>query len=514
MLLENLTSVGAYAFKNCNSLSSVAVKSRELSVNSSAFYYAGWGTTTGITATFASTCEYVPSGMFSPPSDYAPKLTKVVINSGTEEIGNSAFDGCASLTSITIPNTVQEIGNFVFKDCTGLKTVSLPSSLIKIGNYAFKGCTALQSITLPRYLTRVGMEAFQGCSLLSSVTVQSEDLSVSSGAFDNAGLGTSTGITATFTSTCRYVPSSIFSSSSSDAPKLTKVVMNSGVEEIGNLAFKYCKYLTSVSIPSSVTSIGQSAFRDCSALKALRIPSSVAAKNIGNYAFIDMASGSVITVSTSDQYSKLNSNSTFINPQRTTVKLEISFRDVSASTPHASDINWLATNNISTGYNDGTFRPYDNVVRQDMSAFLFRMARRWGKVSDSWQASYTQKRAFSDVDTSTPHAREIWWLAYAGISTGFSDGTFRPMGKLTRADMAAFLFRLAKLKGIVSESWQPTAQQRAKFTDVTTSTPHAREIWWLASVGITTGYNDRTFRPMGNLARADMAAFLHRLDSK
>jgi hypothetical protein len=34
---------------------------------------------------------------------------------------------------------------------------------------------------------------------------------------------------------------------------------------------------------------------------------------------------------------------------------------------------------------------------------------------------------------------------------------------------------------------------------------------WLASSGITTGYDDGTFRPAGTLNRGQVATFLHRL---
>ncbi|MGO5319722.1 leucine-rich repeat domain-containing protein, partial [Bifidobacterium boum] len=58
------------------------------------------------------------------------------------------------------------------------------------------------------------------------------------------------------------------------------------------------------------------------------------------------------------------------------------FRDVSSSTPHASDIGWLADAKVSEGWlePDGsrTFRGMDSVKRQDMAAFLRREAKRLG----------------------------------------------------------------------------------------------------------------------------------------
>ena len=197
----------------------------------------------------------------------------------------------------------------------------------------------------------------------------------------------------------------------------------------------------------------------------------------------------------------------------------ISFSDVNSSTPHVSDIRWLASMGISEGWieSDGRhiFRGMDTVKRQDMAAFLFRLAKAKGLVSESWQPTNSQKRAFSDVDSSTPHAREIWWLASAGISTGYSDGTFRGMDTVCRQDMAAFLFRLAKKanQGNAFDWWCPSLAQISRFSDVSSSTPHAREILWLAAKSVSSGYTDGTFKGMEPVYRQDMAAFLHRLYS-
>ena len=191
-----------------------------------------------------------------------------------------------------------------------------------------------------------------------------------------------------------------------------------------------------------------------------------------------------------------------------------SFPDVTDTTPHADEIRWLASSGISTGYPDGTFRPMYEVKRQDMAAFLFRLAKLWGRVDDSWQPAEEQKAAFSDVNENTPHYREIMWLAASGISTGYPDKTFRPMLSVARQDMAAFLFRLAKLdgRGGAADTWQPTDDQKAAFPDVTEATPHYREVMWLAANKVSLGYPNKTFRPTLSVVRQDAAAFLYRLN--
>lgn len=193
----------------------------------------------------------------------------------------------------------------------------------------------------------------------------------------------------------------------------------------------------------------------------------------------------------------------------------ISFSDVTDKVAHHKDIAWLVASGISKGWNmpDGTveFRPYASTERTDMAAFLYRLAKSWGLVDDSWQPKGDS--AFIDVTDETPHYREVMWLAESGISRGWDLGgkkVFRPYASVTRADTAAFLRRLADLAGISDNK-----DGGASFKDVTAETAHTEDIAWLAATGISKGWavsGGYEFRPYSNIARADMAAFLHRLN--
>ncbi|MGO5319560.1 leucine-rich repeat domain-containing protein [Bifidobacterium boum] len=194
------------------------------------------------------------------------------------------------------------------------------------------------------------------------------------------------------------------------------------------------------------------------------------------------------------------------------------FRDVSSSTPHASDIAWLADAGVSTGWlePDGSysFRGMDSVKRQDMAAFLRREASRRGAAGVPAGAGYAR---FRDVTEQTPHADDIGWLSDAKVSTGWRepDGsrTFRGMDPVRRQDMAAFLRREATLMGVKdAASWKPSDKDWRRFRDVSRDTPHAEDVLWLAHANVSTGYADGTFGGMLPVYRQDMAAFLHRLD--
>lgn len=186
------------------------------------------------------------------------------------------------------------------------------------------------------------------------------------------------------------------------------------------------------------------------------------------------------------------------------------FTDVYADTGHSDDVSWLYSTGVTTGWPVAggiEFRPYETVKRCDMAAFLYRLAG-----SPEFEPTEQDKARFSDVDENFYHAKEIWWLASVGISTGFSDGTFRGMDTVARCDMAAFLKRLALYMG-----GDVSGMAINPFRDVSTSTYHRDDILWMVSSEISTGWinsdGSREYRPMSSVTRCDMAAFLRRLKS-
>lgn len=170
--------------------------------------------------------------------------------------------------------------------------------------------------------------------------------------------------------------------------------------------------------------------------------------------------------------------------------------DVAVDNPFCGDIDWMIEEGISTGYEDGTFRPLDTLSRQAAAAFLYRLA---GEPPVPGTAPQ-----FSDVGPHHPFHDAIRWMAWEGISTGYDDGTFRPLGSLSREAMAAFLYRLAD---------PAPATYLPRFNDVGVEHTFFTAISWLAEEGITTGNADGGFHPTASLSRQAMAAFLHRFDA-
>ena len=193
-------------------------------------------------------------------------------------------------------------------------------------------------------------------------------------------------------------------------------------------------------------------------------------------------------------------------------KIHEPFLDVDPTTSHYADIIWLAGEGTDIGYPDGSFRPYDFVTRGDMAAFLYRLSG-----SPAYTPSETDVASFADVTSSTPRAKEIWWLVSQGIAGGWTEpddsSTFRPDELIARCDMSALLYRVAE-----EPAFMPSVSEKEYYSDIDSAVPHANEILWLASVGLSAGWTEEdgshTFRPYEDVARCDMAAFLHRMSDK
>ena len=90
---------------------------------------------------------------------------------------------------------------------------------------------------------------------------------------------------------------------------------------------------------------------------------------------------------------------------------------------------------------------------------------------------------------------------------GYPDGTFKPEGSLTRAEAATIFYRLLEDK---------SCKTQPKFSDVEKGKWYYTAVTTLAGKGIIDGYLDGTFKPNGNVTRAEflkMAASFFELES-
>ncbi|GAK11611.1 S-layer homology domain-containing protein [Geomicrobium sp. JCM 19039] len=172
------------------------------------------------------------------------------------------------------------------------------------------------------------------------------------------------------------------------------------------------------------------------------------------------------------------------------------FTDVSSSHPNREAIYFGVDRGFFQGHSDGTFRPSNDVARQQIAAVL---VREFGLVGEA-----APNPGYVDVRESHPSFDVIAIATEQGWIQGRSStNEFNPGNNLTRGQMALILTRAYGLEA------DDTAQD---FTDVSSRDPEQLEaIRALSSAGITTGYSDGTFRPGEPISRGHFAEFMKRL---
>lgn len=258
---NSVTSIGDYAFRECDGMSSITINNTITSIGDGSFMY----------------CS---------------SLTSVTIPSSVTSIGDGAFNFCSELTSVTIPNSVASIGERAFGGCNSMTSITIPNSVTSIGDYAFDGCTVLTGITIPNSVTSIGEYVLSYCNTLTNIAVDSSNTIYDSRNNCNAIIETTTNKLIQGCST---------------------TVIPNDVTSIDNGAFYGHYSLTSITIPSSVTSIGDEAFYECDELTSVTI-NATTPPTLGDDAFYDtnnctiyVPSGSVEAYKSTSGWSSLAS---------------------------------------------------------------------------------------------------------------------------------------------------------------------------------------------------------------
>lgn len=348
--------------------------------------------------------DYLDSDCMPPWFEYRDRVSFAAFRGSVSAIGvQFLFSNCSLMKSVDLSGLDTSSATstyFMFADCSSLVSVdpsNLDTSSVKYMSNMFYGRSSLASVDLPGLDTSSvrGMRwMFRTCSSLTSLDLSSLDVSL--------------------TRSMSFMFEGCSSLSSLDLSSFD----TSSAENM-RCMFDGCSSLARVALGAGFSFEGSGGSRQCS------LPDGYWRASSGDavYAAVDVPSDRA------DVYSRPT------------------FHDATASTPHLDGVSWLATSGISTGYPDDTFRPFADVARCDMAAFLYRLAG-----SPAFEPTSEQSAAFSDVGASTPHYREVLWLASTVVSKGWSmpDGTaqFRPFEVVKRADMAAFLHRMSD-KGLV-----------------------------------------------------------------
>ena len=268
----NVTSIGEYAFYDCNFLTEVAFVSAT----------AANGLTVG---------------------DYAfgrcDQLSSISLPAGTTSIGASAFSGCGKITQFTIPEGVTDIGESAFSS-SGLTSVFIPASVTYMGESKtgtggdyyyfdiFANCYSLTTVTVDEksnsYASRDGILYKKSIIDVNGNADDPANYFISALAFCprlNGGVNGAVDIP----STVRAVWQNAFYANE----KITEITFSKGLEAVSygdgvipatltfaSGTFQSCEKLEKVSLPEGLTDIDSGTFAWCNTLKEVYIPASIA----------------------------------------------------------------------------------------------------------------------------------------------------------------------------------------------------------------------------------------------
>lgn len=324
---NTVTSIGEYAFINCESLTNITIPDSVTSIGVEAFA----GCTSLESVTIPNSLTTIEEGAFSD----CISLTEIIIPNSVTYIGKFAFWNCMSLKiyceasskpkkgwntqwsgsrkvvwgykvsdstkenteivtgifkikagklikcldentkEVVIPDGVTSIGVNAFKGFKALTSVEIPDSVNSIDNMAFLDCFSLESITIPSSVKSIGRYAFYG-SKLTKINISSMD------EWFNYSFGLAV-IPRDFIEPYEYGYDLYLNDE-----LVTNITIPNNIKEIKKYAFCCCKSLKSVTLPNSVTKIGEGAFAGCESLTNITLPNSIT--SIGDVAFFSCKS--------------------------------------------------------------------------------------------------------------------------------------------------------------------------------------------------------------------------------
>lgn len=128
---------------------------------------------------------------------------------------------------------------------------------------------------------------------------------------------------------------------------------------------------------------------------------------------------------------------------------ETPFKDVAETSLYAEAVTFLKAENIITGYADQTFRPSENISRQHVISILNKMVD---------LEPIREAKAFVDVPSTHPYYEAIQLAYRAGIIDGDPQNKFNPNAPITRAQVAKILVLAFDLKADKSIAIQDVPQ--------------------------------------------------------
>ena len=171
--------------------------------------------------------------------------------------------------------------------------------------------------------------------------------------------------------------------------------------------------------------------------------------------------------------------------------------NVSKSIIAAACLNTKDHYSYLIGYSDGTVRPNGRITRAEVATIFFRLL-----TDDARQRNWSSENNFSDVSADKWYNNAVSTLCHMGVLGGYSDGTFRPNAPITRAEFAKIAVSFSQANGSAVYSY---------FTDVKTTDWFAPYVTAAKDSSLIEGYSDGSFKPENRITRAEACTIVNRV---
>jgi hypothetical protein len=185
----------------------------------------------------------------------------------------------------------------------------------------------------------------------------------------------------------------------------------------------------------------------------------------------------------------------------TPVPCSISFSDVSSSDYFYEAVRYLSCHGSVTGYDDGTFRPYNLTTRGQLAKIV---------VLAMGLPIYTpQNQTFMDVPPDHPFYRYVETAQHAGIVSGYGCGAgcleYRPDNNITRGQLSKVV--------VLAAGWTLVVPSTPTFRDLPASDAFYGYVETAYQGAIISGYGCGTgcleFRPGNNATRGQISKIVY-----
>ena len=421
-----------------------------------------------------------------PWAAHREEITKLDIGKGVTSIGTFAFAKCTKLVDITIATTVTKIGKCAFMECSSIEEIALPEGIETIEYRTFYNCTSLKKMTtaisedhehtekvvpgVDATCTEDGYTDMTVCEVCGEVIKPYEVIKAKghTPVKDEAKEPTCTETGLTEGSHCSVCNEVLTAQTVIAAKGHTEVkdeavpatctepgktegshcsVCNEVIvkqEEIPATGHHFSEWVTIKEMTHTTPGLAERKCEVCGEKeqKELVYPLFDDVTNPSDFFFepvywgVDRGITTGYGDNTFRPFSKCHRAAVVTFLWRLAGKPDMgitnAFSDMTGNDDFDRAITWAAKMGITTGYDDGTFRPYVSCHRAAIVTFIWRYA---GRPEPSAAAN------FSDMTKNPDFDKAIAWAAEKNITTGYDDGTFRPYIPCLRLAIVTFLYR-------------------------------------------------------------------------